>query len=385
MRRLLMGAGALLQIATLARPSTAQARWQLVEDLRIGGDQSDMTIFSDIRGVVAGPKGHIFVLDAKPQEIRMFDASGKFVSLAARRGSGPGELAHGNGVLLLNDELWVNDQRNGRWSAYSATDGKFTRQVMLPITFYGYLWDAGFDPEGRILDPIYIRDNPADKSPQAPQQRRIRRVRPDGTVVDTIGAPECTLRNLPTKTNFTGSTPSRNGRGGGMMTMSIPYFPRPQTAFDGRGAYWCAPNDEYVLLHRSLTKPDTLHAVRQTYARIPVTRAERDSTVESAKKSLGRYEQIDVDYSLIPDTKPVFQRLDVDDRSQLWARKTTPGGTPPTFDVYDGNGRLVATVTTTLRFAYLPMYFRGEYAYGVVQDADDVPYVVRARIVRTPR
>src|SRR5262247_522216 len=102
MRRLPVRVGALLLIAITVRPCAAQARWQLVEDLRIGGDQSDMTIFSDIRGVVAGPKGHIFVLDAKPQEIRMFDAAGKFVALAARKGAGPGEIAHANGMLVMN-------------------------------------------------------------------------------------------------------------------------------------------------------------------------------------------------------------------------------------------------------------------------------------------
>jgi 6-bladed beta-propeller len=381
MRRLLMGAGALLQIATLARPLAAQApaRWQLVEDLRIGGDQSDMTMFSEIRGVVAGPKGHIFVLDAKPQEIRIFDAAGKFVALAARKGSGPGEIAHANGLLVLNDVFWVNDPANARWSVYSVADGKSLRQVTIPITSYGYLWQAGVDPEGRILDPIYVpRDNAAAKSPASRSDPRLRRVRTDGTIVDTIPAPDCSLRNAPAKSTFVGTTPNR-----GNTMMQIPYLPRPLTAIDGRGAYWCAPNDEYLLLHRSLTKPDTLHSVRLRYTRIPVTPQERDSAIERAKTALSRYQQVDADYSLIPTTQPIFQRLDVDDRAQLWARKTTPSGTPPTFDVYDANGRLVATVTTALRFnSYLPIHFRGEYAYGVVQDADDVPYVVRARIVR---
>jgi hypothetical protein len=284
-------------------------------------------------------------------------------------------------MLAMNDVFWVNDPANARWSVYSATDGKNLRQVTIPITSFGYLWQAGVDPEGRILDPIYVpKSNVAAKSPAA-SDPRLRRVQTDGKIADTIPSPECSLRNPPAKSTFTGSTPNR-----GSMVMQIPYFPRPLTAMDRRGAYWCAPNDEYLLLHRSLTKADTLHTVRIRYTRIPVTPQERDSAIERAKTSLGRYQQVDADYSLIPSTQPVFQRLDVDDRAQLWARKTTPSGTPPTFDVYDANGRLVATVTTTLRLnSYLPIYFRAEYAYGVVQDADDVPYVVRARIVRSTR
>ena len=73
-------------------PSTieAQPQWTLVEELRFGNGESEPYTFSDIRGIGVGDGGRIFVLDYKVQEIRMFDASGKFIKLAARRGRGPG-------------------------------------------------------------------------------------------------------------------------------------------------------------------------------------------------------------------------------------------------------------------------------------------------------
>ena len=57
-------------------------------------------------------------------------------------------------------------------------------------------------------------------------------------------------------------------------------------------------------------------------------------------------------------------------------------GTLATFDVYDARGRQVATASTAIAFLRsIPLYIRGDNVYGVVLDSDDVPYVVRARIV----
>ncbi len=360
----------------------AQQTWQLVEDLRIGGDASDMTIFTDIRGVVAGSQGHIFVLDARPQEIRIFDRTGKFVALAARKGQGPGEIANGNGLLLHRDAVWVNDPSNGRWSVYSAADGKYLRQVTIPVNSYGYIWEAGVDAEGRILDKMSAvtdRIDPATKRPA--YEQRIRRVRTDGTIADTVPGPSCSPRNPPGKTAFTGSTP-----GGGNTGMTIPFLPRTLVAFDGANGYWCAPSDEYVLVHRSLATGDTLHTVRKPYTRVPVTKEQRDEAIADARRTLARHKDIDADYSLIPTVQPVFQRLDVDDKRQLWARRTTAPGSPAAIDVYDITGKHIAVVTTTIPLrTYVPVHIQGDFVYGSALDEDDVQYVVRARIVRGGR
>ena len=371
-----------LAVSFVGAPAVeGQPRWQLVEDLRIGGEDSEMTMFTDIRGIVAGPLGHIFVLDARPQEIRVFDRAGRFVRLAARRGQGPGEIANANGMVVHNDTIWVNDPSNGRWSAYSAADGKYLRQMTIPIRSYGFLWEAGVDLQGRVLDPMLITSDRVDPATKRPiMEPRIRRVRLDGTVVDTIPAAVCDQRSPPARTSFTGSTP-----GVGNRFISIPFLPRTLSVLDGRSGYWCSPNDEYLLAHRSVPSGDTLHVVRQRYARIPVSREQRDSAVASARKALAEYRNVDADYSLIPSVQPVFQRLDVDDQGRLWARRVTADRVPVT-DVYDGTGRQVATVTTTLGFSsYVPLRIQGDFVYGVVRDQDDVPYVVRARIIRGAR
>lgn len=369
---------ALLALAATAR---AQSQWQLVEDLRIGGDASEATIFTDIRGVVEGAQGQIFVLDSRPQEIRLFDRTGKFVARIARKGQGPGEIVGGNGMLLLRDTIWVSDPNNGRWSAWSAHDGKYVGQVKVPINSYGFIWDAGLDASGRILDPVSVPGTRTGPDGRPVYERRLRRVSTDGRIIDTIPMADCVQRNPPVKSTFRGSGMGPRGPGG--TTMSIPFLPRPLVVMDGKGGVWCTPNDEYLLVHRSVEKADTLHAIRQRYTRIPVPRAERDAEVERVRKALTQYSVVDADYSLIPSLHPVFVRLDADDRGRLWARRTASPGAPHQFDVYDTNGRAVATVTTTIPFArYVPLHFRGDHVYGVAEDADGVPHVVRARIIR---
>ena len=374
---------AALLLAMLASTGDAQARWQLVEDLRIGGDEQEATMFTSVRSIVAGPEGHIFVLDARPQEIRLFDRTGKFITLAARKGQGPGEIAGANGLLVLRDTVWANDPNNGRWSAWSAVNGKHARQLTISIRSYGFLWEAGADAEGRIIDPVSIRTNRVDARGRPVSERRLRRVRTDGTA-DTIPFPECQQRNPPAMISFSGENPNPGpGQSLNMFTL-IPFQPRPLFAFDGQGGLWCAPNDEYVLVRMRLGGSDTLQTVRRQYTRLSVPRAERDSAIAQTRKSLAEFKVVTADYSLIPTSHPVFTRLDVDDRGQLWARRTTQAGSPSGFDVFDSSGRMVATVASTVRFApNLPVHIRADHVYGVVLGEDDTPQVVRARIVRS--
>ncbi len=380
MRPMIIAVIALL--AAVSSTGAAQARWRLVEDLRIGSEADEATTFTDVRSVVAGPNGHIFVLEARTQEIRVFDKAGTFVTRAARRGQGPGEIAGANGMIVLRDTIWANDPRNGRWAAWSAADGKYARQLTISIQGYGFLWEAGLDGEGRIIDPVSIRTGRTDEKGRPVSERRLRRVRTDGAA-DTIPVPTCTYGREPLKVSFSGENPGA-GPGQPLNTfIGIPFFPRPLVAIDGRGGFWCAPNNEYVLVHFALEKGDTVRTVRTPYTRLPVPHAERDSAIARVKKSLSAYKLVDADYSLVPTTHPVFSRLDVSDTGQLWARRTTQAGTASAFDVYDANGRRIATADATLRFvAHLPVHVRGDHVYGVVLDEDEIPTVVRARIVR---
>src|SRR4051812_13568191 len=72
-------------------PKTAPV-WTLTEDLRIGGAATGPASFSDVRGIAFTKAGTIFALDYKAQELRVYDAKGALIRIAAHPGTGPGEL-----------------------------------------------------------------------------------------------------------------------------------------------------------------------------------------------------------------------------------------------------------------------------------------------------
>jgi hypothetical protein len=356
-------------------------QWRLVEDLRIGSDANPMTTWAAIRGMIEGADGRILVLESRPQEIRVFDRNGRFLSLAARRGQGPGELMMATGMVRAGETIWVNDPGNARLSAFSAVDGRYIRQIGLPNEGFSFFWNAAADGAERIVESISVPTTRMDPATNRPVlEQKVRRIRVDGSVVmDTIRGSECTQRIAPSMTSFS-STMADSPIG---VFVEIPFQAKPVTRYDGRGGYWCTPNDAYLITHRSLATGDTLHTVRKPYTRLPVPSAQRDSSIESVKKSLARYPVLKADFSLVPNTYPVFQRLDVDDMGRVWARRFTQQGSPSEYDLFDLTGRAVATVTTTLNFsAFLGLHIRGDNVYGVVHDADNVQHLVRARIVK---
>jgi hypothetical protein len=139
----------------------AQPRWRLVEDQRIGGADTGAASFNQIRDLAAGARGQIYVLDVQVQEIRLFDASGRFVRLVGRAGSGPGEYREPNGIRVAPDgSLWVNDHRNARFTVFTA-DGAYAKQVTVPPWGYGWRWDGVIDTQGRVLETIpFARPEP---------------------------------------------------------------------------------------------------------------------------------------------------------------------------------------------------------------------------------
>ena len=89
------------------------------------------------------------------------------------------------------------------------------------------------------------------------------------------------------------------------------------------------------------------------------------------------------DFSRIPKAKPLVQGLDVDDRGNVWVRRTTADTSKTTIDVFDRNGRLIAVTEIPFRLSsYQPLVFRDGFVYAISRDEDDVPFVVREKIGR---
>ncbi len=77
---------------------------------------------------------------------------------------------------------------------------------------------------------------------------------------------------------------------------------------------------------------------------------------------------------------PQFSAVDVDDQGNLWLRRPTATGLE--FDVWNRDGHQLAVVPAGDVTRQYMVRIRDGHLYAVQFDEDEVPYVVRYRIVR---
>ena len=376
-------AALLLALCITAPQRTASAQsvasrpaptWRLVEDLRIGDDADGTTLFGEIRGLVSTKSGNIFVLDYKAMELRVFDARGKLVRLAARRGQGPGEIAGANGIAVGNDDVVVvSDPSNGRFSYYSA-DGKYLRQVQISITGDGDYWYGRVDAAGRIVDfPVRALSGGNDPRTGYPNTiDKARRIRPDGTA-DTVAFPRCAPKPQMLVYRM---------RSGNATSMTIPFTPHSQTVVSRQGAVWCTPSAEYRLsvgvLGGAMREVVHVNAVP-----LPIGASERSSAL-AFLDSFAIKQQLTLvsgDVKAVPKTRPVISRLLADDDGRAWVVRSDLTNTPLAMNVFAPTGQQLAQLRGTARLGDV-VQIGSSTLLTAIDNTDGVPVVVRYRIVR---
>jgi len=349
------------------------AAWRLVEDLRIGGADTGVTSFNDVRGLAVSRDGGIFVLDYQTQEIRLFDSTGRFVKLVARRGEGPGELADANGMATGPDgALVVNDPRTRRFSVY-APGGAFVRQHTVPGWGYGYRWGGGVDTAGRVYEEFYVRNDTTSY---------VRRFSPDFLRTDTLRLPACAPELK--RSNYLWMVKDK-GREIAHGVMGVPYSPERVGYVDPRGNAWCARSDRDDIVQLDLVSRDTVRVIHGARSAVPISSAQHDSAVASVKAFARGMGPPDPDLSRIGSDLPIIRTLSTDDEGRLWVLAGTADSVS-VYDLYAADGHAIATVRADFAGAsdaeWHPV-IRGDRFYTVTTDADGVPSIVRAHLVRT--
>jgi len=367
---------ALCLTACAERPSRKAAKgatetWTLTEDLRIGGDDEGPTSFSKVHSVVEAPNGNVFVLELQDQELRVFDKHGNFLRVAAQRGAGPGELEYATGMALGPDAIVVNDPRQGRFALFDF-DGRFIRHVLAASNGYGDVWRGAVDSLGRIIDfPVRTPLRGVDARTGYPlSEDRVRIIHSDGRA-DTVAGVSC---GAPAPTHVY-RTPE-----GYATSFTLPFTASPQTVVTARGTVWCAPMTRYELLHAPIGQTLRTLVARDAPA-IAVPPALRDSVERSYlgwANSIGKL--VDDGGYQLPTTYPAIQHIDADGDGRIWVRRSS-GTTLAPFDVFDAQGTLVASVRIPRKLSD-QLFIAGQHLYDIELDADDVPIVVRYRIVR---
>jgi hypothetical protein len=357
----------LLAIIT-ATQVPAQARWTLRETLRIGGAESGPGMLVQTRSVDADSKGRILVYERQTQDIRMFAPDGKFLRTIGRLGSGPGEMRNAEGMIVArNGMIWVRDAANSRFTIFNA-EGEFDKNWTLKFCWSQGIWNPQLDRVGRVIDYDCVVPSGGGRS----VGYAVVAYRGDQSGVDTLWSrPECGTREL----SDAGTWVTRSEKA--TMYRSIPFAPFPVGVLGPGGEMWCAPNSSRYEIMRIVPGGSDTIRVTRAVTPVPVTRAERDSIIESmeAKGPTG------LDFGRIPRTKPAIERIIVDDQGRPWVRRSNAEGAV-SFDVYSATGQLMASVALGKyrNPGHLPFVVRGDNVFTVVLDEDDVQHVVRFAI-----
>ncbi len=336
----------------------------LAVDLRIGGTDADaVDAFADIRGLAVDSAGRIYVLEAESHEVRVFDRAGGFITRWGRKGHGPAEFGENYPAGLRIDaeqHLWVVDQGNGRFTSFSL-DGNYLSTVtrLFPGSFVS-TWQGAVHADGSITD-VTTRF--------APKARVMLFHMPAGQFV---------VRDSMLLPPFEGENYEIN-RPGMSVSARVPFSPSQLWVLDRSDAIWIGTTDVIALVRLSF-KGDTLARLSAPHIPVKVGAEERASALAGFDwftKQGGT-----VDPSRIPDQKPAFRRLAVDDANRLWVQLEVEG--PPdtaVFAIFDSTGSRVGDAAGSLGRLHGDPLIQGGHLYAVVADSDGVQSVVRAVVV----
>ena len=295
-----------------------------------------------------------------PFAVLVFGADGRYIRTFGRRGAGPGELGNPIGVAFdAQERLWVVDPGNARYAVFD-TAGTFIETRPRSLTTYSVPWQGGFDRGGHFLEMALAADGSF-----APQL----------VVFASTMKPEGVVR-LPASRGEMFTIRTANGSN----SVSVPFTADLAYALDRRGSIWCGVTDRYRLVQLGL-RGDTLRIVERPVDAVPVRAEERAAAIEELQPFVRRGGHIDV--SRIPGTKPLWDRIFVDDRGFVWVSRPDPRvATRSVIDVFDPLGRYLGELRADFdALAYGPIV-RGDYFYSAATDSLGTPYVIRGRLFR---
>lgn len=340
--------------------------WTVHEELRVGtleGGGPDM--LGAITDLEVDRYGRFWVFEGQAQELRVFDAEGRFVRSVGRQGEGPGEFNRVIGMAWGPDgHLWVVDPSNNRLSVVDTT-GTF---VDSHPTIGGVVvqpWPGGFDESGRFY--TYGVDTSVEDDFALVMVRYGTDLQP----MDSVAPPE-----FPGEREYFEIRNDDNW----MMT-GVPYTPSLEWRLARDGTYWAGLTGDYRIFQLAWNG-DTLRSIRRDYEPLPVSAAD----LEEAREGLEWFLEAGgkADWSRIPATKPAFEEFVIDEAGYLWVQMVSgPGEERRLFDVFDPEGRYLGEVRAPFPIAFFPPpIIRGDFMYAVTEDDLEVPFVVRARIER---
>lgn len=370
---------------------------RLVEEVRIGALEGDPeATFGSVVAVLPVDGAQVWVGDGQAMALRRYDWDGRYLGDVGRVGDGPGEFKWVNDLSRMPDgriAFW--DYGNARMSVF-APDAAFDTSVVLDLGgVIAYAPDVfRVDTAGSVY--VWNRGAPLDLNRPRGEETPLAWIvfDADGSFRDTVRVP---------RRDYEG--PVVGGQSYGLGTMPS-FGVRTFAALSPHGYQVSARADRYAL-HRPL-RDGRVVRIERSWTPVPVEGGERDQFEAMVHHVVGLWGDAYGFSTDVPDTKPPFWALWVDDDARIWVARHVParhrpetdaeraererlaeirGSMPPpmewwepvTLDVFEPNGRFLGTVVLPSAQSR-PMAASGRTLWTVERGDFDEEYVVRWRI-----
>jgi hypothetical protein len=316
--------------------------------------------------------GNVYVMDFSDNNIKQFDASGKFLKLIGRKGQGPGEFSMPIDVVVAKDRLIVWDMGNSRLCTLTLT-GEFIKSENA-AAFSGRPNKVGALPTGEIVletEKTYFNE------PDRPQDRLLEILTPDLKTINKIYS-QPVLRNKYMRT-------------GGMLT-NLPQPFCPDICWDvspsGNIVVGFSGKYEISAYNKEGAKVSTFS---HSYDPVKVTAEDEKNFFAGMSYTTGSGVQRGAPDHIVKNTtfpkfKPAFNALivDSDGNTLIHTYRKSEEEMYRYFDAFDAEGKFIATVHVEGDLPFPVQFRKSRVVDGclwlIKYGSDELPHVIKYRI-----
>ncbi len=334
-------------------PGATAETYSLTEAIRIGDGAAMETVYFDsIDDVEVDAQGNILVTDNASPGFRIFSPDGSLTHEIGSEGEAPGEFQYPPLLTVgLKDSVFAFDSDNGRLTVYSPDHYQLTRMVNLATHLPDHVSAAdvlAILSEGLFVEFDYYTDEVTPDENDWPKEIKFLnhsgRVLRDSIVLIpsyqlTLISGRLVYPRLWGRESFIISSSDGLIHAGWNETIQV-----RTTSLNGIVG-------EFIIPHSPI--PLTLNEINERISRYPT-----EWQIQFRRD--------------MPDTKPAFNAMVLDDEDRLWMQLSWPADSTMAewLVVKSSTGDIVAK--TSLPVNATIMKIRQRKAYGVVDDGQDV-------------
>ena len=369
---------AIIDNVPLERGREAPLRVTLRPALQLGVQDGDPNQqFSEIAAAVSLGNGSFAVADQGSGEIRIFDRAGRFVRKVGRKGRGPGEFQRLAYLIALpGDSLLAWDALGGRFTVFSpsgAVARTFAAQVPPGTSPATVVPVCGVPANSSLFGYHRLRAAPPASEAVVRDTLVVALYARDGAHLRTVDR----FPALETLQHMSGTMPGLDGRPRQAFSIAGVPFARetvlcasPEWLYAGDGG-----TSYEIMAYDRLGKLRRIIRLRRPLERVTADVIARHRSTPRGRGTPSRPNPSPtVDAAFYPKTMPAYAAFRLDGAERLWVRDyPVPGETQSRWHIFDGAGRLVASVLAPSDIEVLAI--GSKYLLAVWRDELDVEYL----------